>query len=98
MTITPRLDYVAIKFNNQKENVTKSGIVLTAKQTNDDRQQIGEVIAVGSGRILESGNVMPLGLNPGDKVIFNKYAGTEILVEEESYLLIHERDIIAIVS
>lgn len=100
MTIIPRRDFVAIKVQAQeKEKKTASGIVLTGKPANEDRQQIGEVVAVGSGIILESGQVLPLDIVPGDKVLFNKYAGTEIRTDgDEAFILLHDKDIIAIVK
>ena len=101
MIIKPRLDYVVLKVEEKKDTTTKSGIVVVQKNSNDDRQQFGIVMAVGEGRILESGDLMPLGLSEGQKVMFNKYAGTEIKAgtkDDGLYILIHERDIIATIE
>lgn len=94
--IKPRLDYVLLKIEDKKEKKTESGIYVVKNNTNDNRTQTGEVIAVGEGRILETGEFMPININVGDKVIFNKYAGIEVKHENETYLIVHERDILAI--
>jgi chaperonin GroES len=101
MRIQPRLDYVILQIEvASKEAKTDSGIFLPKKDSNSERQQFGIIKGVGEGRLLDSGIVMPLKLKVEQKVMFNKYAGTEIKVGdgEEQYILIHERDIIAIVD
>lgn len=77
-----------------KEEMTKSGIVLP--DTVKEKPQEGKVVAVGTGRTLENGQKVALDVNVGDKIIFSKYAGTEIKVEGKEYLIISERDILAI--
>lgn len=99
MVLIPRRDYVVIKLAAvENKNKTESGILLATKASNDDRQQIGEIIAVGQGIFLENGTILPLGLEQGDKVLFNKYAGTEIKLDSEIHILLHDKDIIAIVK
>ncbi|HHY06385.1 MAG TPA: co-chaperone GroES [Clostridia bacterium] len=94
MNIKPLGDKVVIKPLDQEEK-TKSGIVLP--DTAKEKPQQGEIIAVGSGRILENGQKIPLEVKVGDKVIFSKYAGTDIKIEEQDYLILSERDIHAII-
>lgn len=79
-----------------KEEVTKSGIVLP--DTVKEKPQEGKIVAVGTGRTLENGQKVALDVKVGDKVIFSKYAGTEVKVEGKEYLIINERDILAIIE
>lgn len=77
-----------------KEEVTKSGIVLP--DTAKEKPQEGKVVAIGTGKVLENGNKVPLEVKEGDKVIFSKYAGTEIKLDGKEYLIVNERDILAV--
>ena len=79
-----------------KEEVTKSGIVLP--DTVKEKPQEGKVVAVGTGKTLENGQKVALDVKAGDKIIFSKYAGTEVKVEGKEYLIISERDILAIME
>jgi chaperonin GroES len=79
-----------------KEEKTKSGIVLP--DTAKEKPQEGKIVAVGSGKVLETGQRIPLDVKAGDKVIFSKYAGTEVKVDEKEYLILSERDILAIIE
>ena len=76
-----------------REEMTKSGIVLP--ETAKEKPQEGEVIAVGPGRLLENGTLVPLSIAVGDRVLYAKYAGTEIKLEEEEYLVLNDRDVLA---
>ena len=78
------------------EEKTASGIVLP--DTAKEKPQEGEIVAIGSGRVLENGERVALEVKVGDKVIFSKYAGTEIKYEGQDYLILGERDILAIVN
>lgn len=78
------------------EEKTASGIVLP--DTAKEKPQEGEIVAIGSGRVLENGERVALEVKVGDKVIFSKYAGTEIKHEGQDYLILGERDILAIVN
>jgi len=95
MQLKPLGDRVVIKVLNQEEK-TKGGIVLPDTAT--EKPQEGEVVAVGSGRVLENGQKLPLEVKVGEKVIFSKYAGTEVKVDDEEYLILSERDILAVVA
>lgn len=94
MNIRPLGDRVVVKPLAQEEK-TKSGIVLP--DTAKEKPQQGEIIAVGSGKVLENGQRIPLEVKVGDKVIYSKYAGTEIKIEGQEVLILSERDIHAIV-
>ena len=78
--------------------MTDAGIVLP--ETTNNAPQIGKVVAVGEGRILESGMTMPLTVMEGDKVLYRKFAGTEIDVDgyDDTLLLMTERDVYAIIK
>ncbi len=94
MNIRPLGDRVVVKPLAQEEK-TKSGIVLP--DTAKEKPQQGEVLAVGSGKMLENGQRIALEVKVGDKVIYSKYAGTEIKIDGEEVLILSERDIHAIV-
>ncbi|HEV2654666.1 MAG TPA: co-chaperone GroES [Ktedonobacteraceae bacterium] len=79
-----------------REAVTKSGIVLPDTAT--EKPQEGEVLAVGSGKVLENGKRSILEVQVGQRVLFAKYAGTEVKVEGQEYLILRESDIVAIVE
>ena len=91
VNVTPLHDRVLVKRLEQKEAV-KGGIIIpdTAKET----PQEGEVIAVGAGRI-EKGARVPLDVKAGDRVLFGKYSGAEIKVDDEEYLILKEDEILA---
>jgi chaperonin GroES len=96
MNIKPLGDRVVIK-PLATEEVTKSGIVLP--DTAKEKPQEGEVVAVGPGRALENGGYMALEVKVGDRVIYSKYAGTEVKQDGQEYLILNgERDILAIVG
>jgi chaperonin GroES len=77
-----------------EEERTRGGIVLP--DTAKERPQEGEVIAVGPGKLLDSGERAPMDVKPGDKVIFAKYGGTEIKIDGEEYMILRQSDILAI--
>jgi chaperonin GroES len=80
----------------EQEEVTASGIVLP--DTAKEKPQRGEVIAVGPGRFNDDGDRMPMDVSTGDEVLFAKYAGTEVKVGDDEYLIISEKDVLAVVS
>ena len=75
---------------------TKSGLYLP--DTAQEKPQEGKVIAVGSGKMLKNGKVVPLAVKAGDKIIFGKYSGSEIKVDDKEYVFLSEDDILAIVT
>jgi chaperonin GroES len=94
MNIKPLGDRVLIK-RLEAEEKTKSGIVLPG--TAKEQPQMAEVIAVGPGGVVD-GKEVKMEVKSGDKVIFSKYAGTDIKVEGEEYMLLPQKDILAIVQ
>ncbi|RXJ01338.1 co-chaperone GroES [Anaerobacillus alkaliphilus] len=80
----------------ETEEKTASGIVLP--DTAKEKPQEGRVVAVGSGRVLESGERVALEVKEGDKVIFSKYAGTEVKLDGKEYLILRENDVLAILG
>lgn len=93
--IKPLGDRVLIKALEREEK-TKSGIVLP--DTAKEKPQEGRVIAVGSGKMLDNGTKVALEVQVGQKVIFSKYAGTEVKLDGEEMMILNERDILAIVE
>lgn len=79
-----------------KEEQTKSGIFLP--DTAKEKPQEGEIIAVGSGRLTDKGERIPVELKEGNKVLYAKYAGTEFKLEGEEYLIVSEKDVLAILD
>lgn len=94
-TVRPLGDRVLVKAMEREER-TKSGIVIP--DTAKEKPQQGKVMAVGTGRTLESGQKVPLEVKEGDTVLFSKYAGTEVKIDGEEMLILAERDILAIIS
>ena len=95
MKIRPLHDRVVIK-RMEEERTSPGGIVIP--DTAAEKPIKGEVIAVGKGKILESGEVRPLDLKAGDKVLFGKYSGTEVKVEGEDLLVMREDDVMAVIE
>ena len=93
MKIRPLGEKVLVKVLESEEK-TKGGIILpdTAKEEKSE----GQVMAVGSGKILESGKIQPLELKKGDKVIFGKYSGDEVIIEGDKHKILKEEDILAV--
>lgn len=99
MVVVPTADNIVIKFEKQpKEHVTKGGIVLASTAAAPEVQEQGEVVAVGSGRLMSDGTRVASEIKVGDMVIFNKFAGTKISDDEAEYLIVKENDILAIVK
>ena len=94
MNIKPLGDRIVTKVL-EKEEKTKGGIVLP--DTAKEKPQKGEVLAVGSGEIIE-GKKVPLEVKVGDEIIFSKYAGTEIKLDDEEYLILRQSDVLAILE
>jgi chaperonin GroES len=98
MVLQPTWDNVVIKIQNQEAiQKTASGIILP-KANGQEKQDQGEVVAIGPGRILNDGTFIKSSVSEGDKVIFNKFAGTEIQSGDDKYLIVKENDILAIIK
>ena len=96
--IKPIGDKVLVKVKEEGQKITDFGILLP--ETSNDKPRIGYVVSAGDGRILENGKIMPLLVKPNDKVLFRKFAGTEIKINDnqDKLLLITERDILGIIE
>jgi chaperonin GroES len=94
--IRPLADRVVVK-PAEREEKTKGGIFLPDTATKE-RPQEGTVLAVGEGRRDDSGKIIPMNVQVGDRVLFAKYGGTEFKVEDEEYLILAEKDILGIVQ
>jgi chaperonin GroES len=95
MNVKPLGDRVVLK-PVEREEVTKSGIVLP--DTAKEKPQEGIVEAVGSGRVLDNGTKVPMELKVGDRVLYAKYAGNEFKVDEIEYLIISEKDVLGVLG
>lgn len=95
MKVRPLHDRVILKRVKEEEK-TKGGIIIP--DTAKEKPIEGKVVAVGEGKSLESGKKVPLEVKKGDRVLFGKYAGTEIKIDGEEHLILREDDIIAIVE
>ncbi len=95
MNLRPLADRVVVE-PSEKEEKTASGIILP--ETAKEKPQEGQVIAVGPGRRDDDGKLIPMDVKKGDAVLFAKYAGTEVKIEDKKYLILKESDILAIVE
>ena len=93
--LQPLHDLVIVQ-REEVEQKTAGGIVLP--ELSADKPQKGEVIAVGTGRLLVDGTLVPLSVKAGDKIIFNRNAGRTVKVDEEEYFFLFENEILAIVD
>jgi chaperonin GroES len=95
MKIRPLHDRIIVQ-RLEEERKTASGIVIP--DTAAEKPDTGEVIAVGTGKILEDGKVRPLDVKPGDKILFGKYTGQTVKVEGQEYLVVREEDIMGVIE
>ena len=95
MKLRPLHDRVIVE-RLEEEEKTAGGIIIP--DTAKEKPQQGRVIAVGKGKVLENGQVIPLAVKEGDRVLFGKYAGTEIKIDGDEHLIMREDDILAILQ
>jgi len=95
MNIRPLHDRVVIR-RTEEERTSPGGIVIPDSAT--EKPIKGEVVAVGNGKVLDSGETRALDLKTGDKVLFGKYSGTEVKVEGEELLVMREDDVMAVIE
>lgn len=95
VNITPLHDRVLVRRVEEKESV-KGGIIIP--DSAKEKPQEGEVIAAGAGKINEKGERIPLDVKAGDRILFGKYSGSEIKIEEQEYLILREDEILAKLS
>jgi len=96
MKLKPLHDNIIVK-QFEEEKVTKSGIIIPDTSKGEKPQQ-GEIIAVGKGRVNEKGELKPLEVKVGDKILFSKYSPTEIKIDSEEYLVMRESDVLAVIE
>ncbi|AXY67164.1 MULTISPECIES: co-chaperone GroES [Thermosynechococcus] len=94
-TVKPLGDRIFVKVSESEER-TAGGILLPDNAR--EKPQVGEVTAVGPGKLTEDGKRQPMDVKVGDKVLYSKYAGTEVKLAGEDYVLLSEKDILAIVG
>lgn len=95
MKLKPLGDRVLVKRLNQEQK-TKGGIIIP--DTAQEKPQEAEVVAVGSGKILEDGTVRKLELKSGDRILFSKYAGNEIKLDGVEHLILREEEVLAVIQ
>lgn len=102
MTIEPIGDNIILELpiEERKDVVTDGGIIIPKSTISDAeaRKDVATVIAVGEGRRLNNGQLIPLRITKGEKVLFNKYAGTQIIVDDRKFLLLKECDVLAVIK
>ena len=95
MKIRPLYDRIVIKRIEQKEQM-QGGLYIP--DTAKEKPQEGEVVAVGKGKRLEDGKVIPLDVQPGDRILFGKYSGSDIKLDNEEYLIMREDEVLGILE
>jgi len=95
MKLKPLQDRILVK-RIEEDAQTKGGIIIP--DTAREKPMQGKVIAAGKGKVLDSGARQALDVKKGDKVLFNKYAGTEVKIDKEDYLIMREDDILGIIQ
>ena len=95
MKIRPLQDRILVKRLDEEEK-TKGGIIIP--DSAKEKPQEGKVIAVGNGKIGDDGKIQPLDVKKGDKLLFSKYAGTEVNLDGEEHLIIREDDVLGILE
>ena len=95
MKLKPLGDRVLVKPLEQKE-VKKGGIIIP--ETAKEKPMEGEVIAAGKGKVADDGKVVPMDVKAGDKVLYGKYSGTEVKMDDVEYLIMHQEDILGIIE
>jgi len=94
--LKPLYDKIVVRRFEEQEQKTPSGIIIP--DSAKEKPQMGEVVAVGEGKLLNNGQTVPPKVKEGDVVIFGKYAGTEVELEGEKYLVMSEDEILAVVE
>ena len=96
MNIRPLYDRIVVKRVETEAEKTQGGLYIP--DSAKEKPQEGEVVAAGTGKRLENGTVIPLEVKEGDRVLFGKYSGTEIKVEDNDYLILREDEILGILA
>ena len=93
--LKPLGDRVLVKAVEKKDEI-RSGIIIP--DTAKEKPQEGEIIAAGKGKIAEDGKLVPMDVKAGDKILYGKYSGTEVKIEGQEYLIMHQEDILGIIG
>lgn len=96
MKIRPLHDRVLVKRIEPGDKTSAGGIIIP--DTAKEKPQEGEVMAVGAGKMLENGNVQPMNVKVGDRILFGKYSGTDVKIDDEEYLIMREDDILGVLE
>ena len=96
MKIRPLHDRVLVKRIEPGDKTSAGGIIIP--DTAKEKPQEGEVMAVGSGKLLENGKVQPMNVKVGDRILFGKYSGTDVKIDDEEYLIMREDDILGVLE
>jgi chaperonin GroES len=95
MKIRPLHDRILVERLEEKE-VMKGGIIIP--DTAKEKPQEAKVIAVGTGKVTEDGKRLPLDVKAGDKILFGKYSGSEVKIDDKEYLILREEDVLAVLD
>ena len=95
MKIRPLYDRIVVKRVEQKEQM-QGGLYIP--DTAKEKPQEGEVVAVGKGKRLENGTTVPLDVQPGDRILFGKYSGSDIKLDDDEYLIMREDEVLGILD
>lgn len=95
MNLRPLHDRILVERIEEKEQI-KGGIIIP--DSAKEKPQEGKVVAVGNGKRLENGTTVPLDVKAGDRILFGKYAGSEIKVEDSEYLILREDEVLAVIE
>ena len=95
LKIRPLHDRILVERLEEQE-VKRGGIIIP--DTAKEKPQEGKVIAVGNGKVTEDGKKLPLDVKAGDRILFGKYSGSEVKIEEKDYLILREEDVLAILE
>ena len=95
MKIRPLHDHILVERVEEKEQV-RGGIIIP--DTAKEKPQEGKVVAAGNGKVTEDGKKIPLDVKSGDRILFGKYSGSEVKIDEKEYLILREEDVLAILE
>ena len=95
MKIRPLHDRILVE-RLEEEEKTKGGIIIP--DTAKEKPIQGRVVAVGNGKLMDNGEVKPLDVKEGDKILFGKYAGTEVKIDDKEYLIMREDDVLGVIE
>ena len=95
MKIRPLQDRILVK-RIEEEQKTEGGIIIP--DTAKEKPMEGKVVAVGKGKVSEDGKLMPLDVKKGDRILFSKYAGTDVKIEGEEHLIVREDDVLGVIE